>query len=139
MAAPDRDRWAAMYAFLFPEASAADCLAEIDRILAAPDRFGFIAEDDGADLGFAELSIRPFANGCLSQPVPFLEGIWCAPEARRRGVGAALLAHVEAFARARGFTELGSDVEMLNTGGQGFHRATGFEETERVIYMRKSL
>lgn len=139
MSVADRAVWAGMYAQLFPDASPDACLTEIDRILAAPDRTGFIAEAAGQPLGFAELSIRDFANGCETQPVPFLEGIWACGTARRQGVASALLHHLEAFARASGHTELGSDVLQGNGDGVGFHLDRGFQETERVIYYRKPL
>lgn len=135
----DRAAWRAMYQALFPD-SRADLLdAEIDRILAAPDRAAYCAEEDGEILGFAEYAVRPWANGCHSQPVAFLEGIWVAPAHRHRRIGRALLSHVESVARQAGFVELGSDVLCGNQAGLDFHRKTGFEETETVTYFRKAL
>ncbi len=82
----------------------------IAGLLRDPDAWGFIAETAAREpAGFAELSIPEYANGCDSQPVPFLEGIWVAPQFRRQGAGARLIAHIEAFAIARGFSEIGSD------------------------------
>jgi aminoglycoside 6'-N-acetyltransferase I len=46
---------------------------------------------------------------------------------------------VENWAREGGFTELGSDCGLENLPSQDFHRALGFEETERVVYFRKEL
>lgn len=135
----DREIWADMYAALFPEAARAQCLAEIDRILSDPRSFAFVAERGGQAQGFAEVSLRPHANGCASKPVPFLEGIWVRPDARHAGVATQLLAHVEEALRARGFQELGSNVLQGNDAGAGFHAASGFEATERVIYYRKTL
>lgn len=108
-------------------------------MLARGDAWGFIAEVDGAAIGFAEVAIRPYANGCDSQPVAFLEGIWVAEPARRRGIGAQLVAHIEAFLLARGFCELGSDTPLANRASQDAHRRWGFAETERVVYFRKPL
>jgi len=71
--------------------------------------------------------------------VPFLEGIWVEPELRRRGVGRALVDHVEAFVRARGFREIGSDALLGNRASHAAHAAWGFSETERVVYFRKGL
>ena len=135
----DREVWADMYTALFPEEGRAACLVEIDRILASPKRCGFVAEIDGKAEGFAEMNIRDFANGCVSQPVPFLEGIWTSETARRQGVAAKLVACVIDRAREGGFTEIGSDVDQDNPAGLGFHGAMGFEETERVVYFRKKL
>ncbi|HEY1504826.1 MAG TPA: GNAT family N-acetyltransferase [Stellaceae bacterium] len=124
---------------LWPEEDAEAHGRGIDALLARGDAWGFIAEIEGAAAGFAEVAIRPYANGCDSQPVAFLEGIWVAESARRRGVGAHLIAHLEAFLRARDFTELGSDTPLDNLASQDAHRGWGFAETERVVYFRKRL
>src|SRR3954467_8915841 len=103
----DRTVWAQMRAALWPQATAEQHEREINSI--GGDYWGFLAEVKGAPAGFAEVAIRNYANGCESQPVPFLEAIWVAPEFRRHGIAAQLLKHVEAFVTARGFREIGSD------------------------------
>jgi aminoglycoside 6'-N-acetyltransferase I len=137
--AADRAAWAVMRAALWPEEDAEAHTRGIDALLARGDVWGFIAEADGAAIGFAEVAIRPYANGCDSQPVAFLEGIWVAEWTRRHGVGAQLIAYVEAFLLARGFRELGSDTPLANLASHDAHRRWGFAETERVVYFRKPL
>jgi aminoglycoside 6'-N-acetyltransferase I len=138
--AADRIAWAAMRAALWPEEDADAHARGIDALLARSDAWSFIAAAaDGTAIGFAEVAIRPYANGCDSAPVAFLEGIWVAAPARRHGVGARLIAHIESFLRARGFRELGSDTPIDNLASQDAHRGWGFEETERVVYFRKRL
>jgi len=138
--AEDRAAWAAMRTALWPEESLAAHAGEADALLRDDAFFALIAEAaDGGALGFAEIAVRKYANGCESQPVPFLEGIWVEPEVRRRGIGARLLARAEALLAARGFRELGSDTPIDNGGSQAAHRAWGFCETERVVYFRKPL
>jgi aminoglycoside 6'-N-acetyltransferase I len=140
MRASDRAAWATMRAALWPEETAPVHAREIEQILGGGDTWGFIAETaDGAPAGFAEVSIRKFANGCETQPVPFLEGIWVEPPLRRQGIGRLLLDQVEAFAAARGFREIGSDALIDNTASHAAHRGWGFSETERVVYFRKAL
>lgn|SRR5487761_218785 len=140
MAAADRDAWAAMRAALWPDDSLEAHRIGIDGLLGDENAWGFIAETaDGAPIGFAEVAIRKYANGCDSQPVPFLEGIWVDARFRRQGVGAGLIGHVEAFLAARGFRELGSDTSIDNGASQAAHRGWGFCETERVVYFRKAL
>jgi aminoglycoside 6'-N-acetyltransferase I len=129
--------WAQMRAALWPQASTEQHGREINII--GGDYWGFLAKVKGARAGFAEVAIRNYANGCESQPVPFLEAIWVAPEFRRHGIAAQLLKHVEAFVTARGFREIGSDAEIGNDISHAVHRACGFSETERVVYFRKKL
>jgi aminoglycoside 6'-N-acetyltransferase I len=139
MEARDRLAWAEMRAALWPEESAAEHAHGIDDVLRSDRAWGFIAEADGTPAGFAELAIRDYANGCTSRPVPFLEGIFVRKEFRRRGIGTRLVARVEQFAAARGFTEIGSDAEIANLASHAAHHSWGFAETERVVYFRKVL
>jgi aminoglycoside 6'-N-acetyltransferase I len=135
----DRGRWADFRAALWPEDSADAHLQEIDRVLASGDLWVFFAELEGRAVGFAEVSLRRYANGCEQQPVTFLEGIYVAPGSRRKGVGQKLTAHLRDFLRARGYTELCSDALLANTASQAAHKAWGFAETERVVYFRTPL
>jgi len=138
--AADRAVWAQMRAALWPGPAPEALAAEIDELLRSDDAWGFIAETaDGTAIGFAELALRKYANGCSTQPVAFLEGIWVKSEFRRQGIGARLIAHIAAFAAARGFRELGSDAELDNRISHAAHRGWGFAETERVVYFRKDL
>jgi aminoglycoside 6'-N-acetyltransferase I len=139
MEASDRLYWAEMRAALWPEQSAEEHAHGIDDVLGSDRAWGFIAEAGGTPAGFAELAIRDYANGCASRPVPFLEGIFVREEFRRCAVGARLIAYVEEFVAARGFTEIGSDAEIANSASHAAHRGWGFVETERVVYFRKVL
>lgn len=137
----DLDLWAGLANKLWPEDPPEAHRAEIAATLGPGlgGRRGFVAEAQGAAAGFAELGLRPYANGCATRPVAFLEGVWVAPRARRRGVGRALVAHLEAVARAEGLHEIGSDALVANRASRAAHRAWGFEEVERVVCFRKAL
>ncbi len=140
MSSPDRMAWAEMRAALWPEETPNAHAAELDEILDSDDAWGFIAEtNDGVPVGFAEVAIRKYANGCTSRPVPFLEGIWVKAEFRRQGIGRRLMERVEAFVVHRGFREIGSDAEIENRISHAAHSGWGFAETERVVYFRKPL
>lgn len=140
MTAADAPAWARMRSALWSDESAAALAAEIPRVLADAETWAFVAEDaDGTALGFAETALRKYANGCENQPVPFLEGIWVAPGARRHGIGRKLIDHVAAFFAARGFTEICSDALLDNPVSHAAHAGWGFAETERVVYFRKAL
>jgi aminoglycoside 6'-N-acetyltransferase I len=136
----DLSAWAEMRARLWPEGCVAEHTKDIADILGSEDYWGFLAEtSDGAPVGFAEVAIRKYANGCETRPVAFLEGVWVAPELRRQRVGARLVQHVEEFVRRRGFREIGSDALADNEVGIASHCRWGFAETERVVYFRKDL
>jgi aminoglycoside 6'-N-acetyltransferase I len=96
-------------------------------------------DDSGRAVGFAELSIRPYAEGCYSGRVAYLEGWFVEPAFRGRGLGAALVKAAEDWGRAQGCTELASDTEIANASSAAAHRALGFEEVERIICFRKAL
>jgi aminoglycoside 6'-N-acetyltransferase I len=140
MGSADRSVWAEMRATLWPDQNSTAHVVELDEILCSDDSWGFITETiDGTPVGFAEVAIRKYANGCTSGPVPFLEGIWVKAEFRRQGVGRRLMEKVEEFLAQRGFREIGSDAEIDNRISHAAHSGWGFTETERVVYFRKSL
>ena len=94
----------------------------------------------GAGLGgFVQLNVRAYGEGCDTHPVPWIEGWWVAPDLRRTGVGRALIAEVESWARLAGFAELGSDTWIDNAPSIAAHQALGFEPTERIQFFRKRL
>jgi aminoglycoside 6'-N-acetyltransferase I len=138
----DRDNWCIMRDALWP----GDLAGHRQRIAAflAGDRREpvevLIALDDaGAAVGFAELSIRNIVDGCEPGAVGYLEGWFVAESHRRRGVGRALIAAAEEWARERGCTEFGSDALLDDETSHRAHRALGFEETDRVVNFRKTL
>ena len=142
--ARDAAAWAAMRARLWPDAEPADLLAETRAFTTAGAiplvAVAFVAEEAAAQLvGFIEVSIRPFADGCDSMPIPFVEGWYVEPASQGRGIGRALMAAAEAWARDGGYSELGSDTQAGNEDGRGAHLACGFTEVERIITFRKPL
>lgn len=138
----DLDDLARLRTALWPEQSEAAHRAEIGA--AAGDgrvRVVLLARTgDGRAVGFAEATLRrDHVNGCDTTPVVFLEGIYVDPGFRRRGAAAALCRAVEAWGRALGCAELGSDALLENTASHAFHGAIGFETCERVVCFRKRL
>lgn len=139
--AADRIARAALRHALWPEATAEEHFADLAVETTDPDSaVAFVTILDDVVVGFAEATIRnDYVNGCDSSPVAFLEGVYVIPAARHRGLARALCAAVEAWARDRGLGEIASDSELANADAYAFHKATGFEETERVIFYRKRL
>ena len=143
MRSDDAEIWRTMRHRLWPGADEAQLRDEIRTYFTggtSPIQAVFLCEDTSArTIGFLELSLRSYSEGCRSSPVPHVEGWYVVPEARRRGLGQALMAAAEEWARGRGFRELASDVELMNKAGERAHLKAGFEEVERAIHFRKSL
>ena len=99
----------------------------------------FVAERDGILVGFLELGWRNYAEQCTTTPVAYVEGWYVDEDARRDGVGTALLEVAEGWARSAGYRELASDAELGNEEGIEVHRALGFEETDRIVCFRRVL
>ncbi|MEQ8655495.1 MAG: GNAT family N-acetyltransferase [Kiloniellales bacterium] len=135
----DLAEWTEMRAQLWPEMSEPEQGMELEELLEQDRYCGWIARLDGKPVGFAEASLRPYANGCEGRPVPFLEGVWVPPDRRNSGIGKALVRAVEAWAIALGYSELGSDVDIANLISQAAHQAWGFDERETVVYYRRRL
>jgi aminoglycoside 6'-N-acetyltransferase I len=102
----------------------------------------FVIVADAGDkklAGFLEASIRPFVEDCESDNVGYLEGWFVDPEFRRRGLGRALVAAAETWARSRGASEMASDAEIGNEPSLKAHTRLGYEETSRLVHLRKEL
>src|SRR5262249_48889829 len=136
----DTAEWSRMRAALWPDADPAELESEIGPFLDDPDQVAFVAErDDGHLAGLVEASVRAWGDGIAEEPCAFVEGWWVDADVRRAGVGRALIAAVEHWARGRGFSELGSDTELDNVVSQRAHTALGFNEVERRVTFSKRL
>lgn len=139
----DSAAWLAMRCALWPEGSAQEHAAEIERFFAGETHLllAVLLAFDATDkaVGFAELSIRSVVDGCETDRVAYLEGWYVEPVARRRGVGRALLRAAEEWGRAQGCTEFGSDTQVTNTVSAAAHVALGFTETDQVRCFKKRL
>jgi RimJ/RimL family protein N-acetyltransferase len=58
-----------------------------------------------------------------------LVSMWIAPEARRQGIGEALVHQVIAWAKAGGFSRLELEVTAGNTGAERLYERCGFART----------
>lgn len=139
----DAAAWLAMRIALWPVEDTAEGHArEVDRFLAGELTMPLavlVAEIDGQITGFVELFIRNYAEDCVTDRVAYLEGWYVVPERRRQGVGRALIAASEDWARAQGCTEFGSDAVLDNVDSARAHEALGFTETVQIRCFRKSL
>jgi carbonic anhydrase len=137
----DTEAWVRLRAALWPDAVADEHWLEAARFFApaTSPMCAFVAEDGSGLLGFAEVSVRGYAEGCRADRIGFLEGWFVVPEARRRGIGRRLVTAAEHWARAQGCPEFASDAEAANAQSATAHRALGFEDAGLVRCFRKNL
>jgi aminoglycoside 6'-N-acetyltransferase I len=139
-AGSDDSRWLLLRSRLWPHTTGAEHLLEMAGGLARGDFVRLAVTAEGRAVGFVEASMRhDFVNGTSSSPVAFLEGLYVEPPARRSGVARALVARVDRWARDEGCSELASDSLLEDADAHAVHLALGFEETERVVYFRRSV
>lgn len=89
--------------------------------------------------GFLEASIRPFVEDCHSDNVGYLEGWFVEEKYRRNGIGRQLVSEAEKWARRKGATEMASDAEIGNERSLKAHQNLGYQETSRLVHLRKDL
>lgn len=146
----DRVAWARMRHRLWPEHSFEELLRDADSLLASEKRGDFRRASmpatvliahlaDGAAVGFAEVDLRPYADGCRSSPVGYLEGWYVESEHRRKGIGAVLVRAAERWAAELGCEEMASDTGLENSVSQRAHRTLGYHEVERLVHFRRAL
>jgi aminoglycoside 6'-N-acetyltransferase I len=71
--------------------------------------------------------------------VAYLEGWYVEPHVRQRGLGRALIAAADQWARSQGCTEFASDAELTNEASAAAHAAVGFVEVGQVRCFKKEL
>ena len=136
----NRIEWLAMRQALWPDSEPTEHRAETARILAAgAKRVALLcmAPEGATAVGLIELSRRARVDGCTTSPVAYVEGLFVRPDHRRRSVARALIEAGEAWARARGCTEIAFGSALGDTAAQAVHGRLGFEETGRRVLFRK--
>ena len=131
--------WLSMRLALWPDCPPGESEAEIEQILSSGRTAAFIVLDADRAVGFAEVSVRDYVDGCTTQPVGYLEGIYILPEYRKKGLARALVNNAESWSRSRGCTEFGSDAKLDDSASIAFHNSVGFRETERQVVFLKTI
>ena len=114
---------------------------ELRQELASDTYQHYLAQHkNGKYMGFITLSIRsdPVEEATTS-PVGYIEGIFVKPKYRKRGVARALVKKAESWTMDHGFTELGSDTELVNKKSQKFHKHVGFNKSDTIVHFIKKL
>lgn len=93
--------------------------------------FLYLFEDEV--IGFINLSVRnDYVEGCSSNGVGYVEGIYVCKPYRRNQIAYKLIKHAIEFFKIMGLTEIGSDTEIENEMSQIFHKAVGFKEVSTI-------
>lgn len=139
----DADSWLELRCALWPDGSESEHRGEIGQFLTGQAREPLAVllalDESERTLGLAELSIRPYAEGCRTNRVAYLEGWYVIPEARGQGVGRALIEAAAAWGREQGCAEFASDAQPDNKISRLAHQALGFENVGMVVCFRKEL
>lgn len=124
------EAWAQMRQALWPDASIQELRSDCEQFFDGKSTYvtaAFIACDaNESPIGFIELNLRAYAEGCEHSPV-------------RTGIGTNLMRAAEEWALSNGYTELTSDTNDSYPTSPAAHAANGFEEVERLICFRKKL
>lgn len=138
--APDKPEWLRMRCLLWPNVDPDNLAGELEAMLRDDDAPVFIAErSTGGLCGLLEAGMRRYADGCDTSPVGYIEGWYVDEDVRGQGIGAALFAEAEDWARDRGLKEMASDTQIDNETSLRAHLALGYHETERLVHFAKTL
>jgi aminoglycoside 6'-N-acetyltransferase I len=137
----EKDTWLGLRELLWPDFSRDDLTTEQAVILDDPHRnHVFVsALESGELVGFVEVSLRDWAEGCSTHPVGYIEAWYVKPRHRRGGVGRRLIEAAERWATSRGCVEMGSDAELGNEVSRQAHGALGYTEVIRAVLFRKRI
>lgn len=137
----DLPEWFRLRQMLWDELSEEEHKTEMLDIYEHSDsQLVLVAEGSNGKLfGFLEASIRPFVEDCHTDQVGYLEGWFVEPDYRRYGIGRDLVRNAERWARKKGCTEMASDSELGNDLSLQAHLKLGYEETSRLVHLRKDL
>lgn len=95
-----------------------------------------IAELDGRAVGYLHLVDYELL---YADPMANIMGIAVDPDFRRMGIGAALLAAGEDWARTQGASAVRLVSGETRTGAHAFYRALGYEGSKMQVNMKKTL
>ncbi|HZC29923.1 MAG TPA: GNAT family N-acetyltransferase [Gaiellaceae bacterium] len=87
----------------------------------------WVAEDEGAVVGFVTAKERAHFTGAREA---YVGELVVAAESERRGIGGALMAAVEGWARERSLTRVSLDTGAANLDARRFYAARGYVESD---------
>jgi len=141
LAESDLGEWLRLRKLLWDGSNDDDHRSEMAEIIENPEsQFVAVADAGGGRLcGFLEASIRSHVEDCETENVGYLEGWFVDENHRRQGLGRELVEIAEDWSRSHGCTEMASDAEIGNLVSQQAHARLGYNETSRLVHLRKEL
>ncbi|WP_374454909.1 GNAT family N-acetyltransferase [Nocardioides sp.] len=104
------------------------------RLLELPEIVAVVAEDEGAAVGFALLSLRPAI--WFDGPVAQLEELYVVPDLRDRGIGTQVLGLSRRIVREAGAPEMHINVDEVDVDTRRFYERHGFVNIEEGVDYR---
>jgi GNAT superfamily N-acetyltransferase len=105
-------------------ATVAELSSRLHRIVASTDEAVFAADQDHVLLGWTHLKVQhAFESGAFVE----IMGLVVASQARRNGVGRALVERAVLWAREHGYDRLRVRSNVTREGAHPFYEALGFE------------
>ena len=136
----DKKEWFKLRKKLWPKCSLQKHNDEISEIISNKSMSAFLAiGQEGKAIGFVETSIRPYAEGCNTKNVGYIEGLYVVPNFRKFSIGKKLVHTAERWAISKGCKEMASDCLLNNKISLDFHLALGYKITKKLIHFKKSL
>jgi aminoglycoside 6'-N-acetyltransferase I len=137
----EHEQWLKILMILWPDTDEAQHRKEMAMMLADSERFAVMVceKEQGHLVGFAEVSLREWAEGCLSSPVGYLEGWFVEASYRNSGLGRKIMVASEEWARKRGCKEMASDTDIGNLESEKAHLRLGFQVAARLTAFKKNL
>ncbi|WP_032120859.1 aminoglycoside 6'-N-acetyltransferase [Clostridium amazonitimonense] len=125
---------------LWPDNTIEGLKEEFMEILKSNNQGVLLYKLEGKFIGFNQVSIRyDYVEGSNTSPVGFIEGIFVKESYRLKGVAKSLVRNGEKWAKEKGCTEMGSDVEFHNVDSYNFHKSIGYTEMNRIICFLKDI
>jgi aminoglycoside 6'-N-acetyltransferase I len=124
----DEAGWMRMRFALWPDYTLVEMQDEMATVRADERQPVFVAEgQDGTLCGLVEVAIHSSAPGCHTEQVGYLEAWYVDPAMRHQGIGRALVAVAESWARAQGAHEMASDTDPSYPLSPSAHARLGYE------------
>jgi ribosomal protein S18 acetylase RimI-like enzyme len=125
-----------VHAELYPDDFRTTVDAEGLKALLAPRLANvIIAEVDSKPVGYIwfEMQTRPASPFSSARQRLYIHHLAVSPDARRRGVAGALMAHAEAYAEGEELDEIALSHWAANIGAQNFFAAQGFAPYQLLL------